>query len=58
LLFYRHIAENLDAKAAAARNAAPQRGHSGKTGTAAGEERAFLRSTENFAKRDWYFCGF
>ncbi|EDP19739.1 hypothetical protein FAEPRAM212_02518 [Faecalibacterium prausnitzii M21/2] len=48
----------MDAKAAAARNAAPQRVHSGKTGTAVGEEHAFLRNTENFAKRDWYFCGF
>jgi hypothetical protein len=58
LLFYRHIAENLDAKAAAARNAAPQRVHSGKTGTAVGEEHAFLRSTENFAKRTGIFAGF
>ena len=34
MLFYRHIAENLDAKAAAARKSALQRGHGGKTGTA------------------------
>ena len=35
-----------------------QKSNSGKTGTAAGEEHTFLRSTENFAKRGWYFCGF
>jgi hypothetical protein len=48
----------LDAKAAAARNATPQRVHSGKTGTAIGEKCAFLRSTENFAKGAGIFAGF
>jgi len=32
--------------------------HSGKTGTAVGEEHAFLRSTENFAKGAGIFAGF
>jgi hypothetical protein len=35
-----------------------KRGHSGKTGTAAGEKHAFLRSTENFAKGTGIFAGF
>jgi hypothetical protein len=58
LLFYRHIAENLDAKAAAARKSALQRGHGGKPGAVTGEKCAFLRSTENFAKRTGFFAGF